>query len=91
MGLCINGEIKIKDHKRELSEDPKQQLFSAFLNNQRKQAQTKESDSEEDEQRRNPHGPIPAFTSIEIAKKLRYRSEERYINQRMEQELISYK
>lgn len=44
-----------------------------------------------DEVRRNPHEPIPAFTSLEIAKKLRYRSEDRYINNRMEKELIAYK
>jgi hypothetical protein len=41
--------------------------------------------------RRNPHEPIPAFTSIDVAKKLRYRSEDRYINDRMEKELIAYK
>lgn len=44
-----------------------------------------------EKERQNLHGFIPAFTSIEIAKKLRYRSEERYINQRMESELVSYK
>lgn len=42
------------------------------------------------DQRRNPHEPIPAFTSIEIAKKMRYRSEDRYINDKMEKELFSY-
>lgn len=41
--------------------------------------------------RRNPHEPIPAFTSIDVAKKLRYRSEDRYINDRMEKELVAYK
>lgn len=41
--------------------------------------------------RRNPHEPIPAFTSIDVAKKLRYRSEDRYINERMEKELKAYK
>jgi hypothetical protein len=41
--------------------------------------------------RRNPHDPIPAFTSIDVAKKLRYRSEDRYINDRMEKELVAYK
>jgi hypothetical protein len=35
--------------------------------------------------------PIPAFTSTDIAKKLRYRSEDRYINDKMEKELTSYK
>jgi len=35
--------------------------------------------------------PIPAFTSIEVAKKLRSQSENRYINEYMECELSSYK
>ena len=52
---------------------------------------TEEEDTDaEDNKRRNPHEPIPAFTSIEIAKKLRYRSEDRYINERMEKELKAY-
>lgn len=54
-----------------------------------------ELDETEDEEvsdvRRNPHEPIPAFTSLDIAKKLRYRSEDRYINDRMEKELKAYK
>jgi hypothetical protein len=41
--------------------------------------------------RKNPHEPIPAFTSIDVAKKLRYKSVDRYINDRMEKELIAYK
>ena len=48
-------------------------------------------DEYRDDVRRNPHEPIPAFTSIDIAKKLRYRSEDRYINDRMEKELLAYK
>ena len=41
--------------------------------------------------RKNPHEVIPAFTSVEVAKKLRYRSEDRYINNKMEKELQAYK
>jgi hypothetical protein len=48
-------------------------------------------ESRQNNHRRNPHEPIPAFTSIEVAKKLRYRSEDRYVNDRMEKELIAYK
>ena len=35
--------------------------------------------------------PIPAFTSLEVANKLRSQSEGRYINEYMESELQSYK
>ena len=35
--------------------------------------------------------PIPAFTSVEVKEKLRYHSENRYINEYMESELSSYK
>lgn len=35
--------------------------------------------------------PIPAFTSLEVANKLRHRSEDRYINEHMEYELEAYK
>jgi hypothetical protein len=40
---------------------------------------------------RNKHEPIPAFTSLETATKLRHRSEDRYINDHMESELAAYK
>ncbi len=43
-----------------------------------------------EDSRRNPHENIPAFTSIDVAKKLRYRSEDRYVNDRMERELKAY-
>ena len=36
-------------------------------------------------------GPIPAYTSNELAIKYRTNSENRYINQSMEYELASYK
>ena len=52
--------------------------------------QTEEDESDIEDRRRNPHEPIPAFTSIEVAKKLRYRSEDRYVNDRMESELKAY-
>lgn len=35
--------------------------------------------------------PIPAYTSLEVADKLRFKSENRYINEQMESELESYK
>ena len=81
---------------REKSEDPREQLFSAFVTNSKKNQQNPyepEETEDEDKQdiRRNPHEPIPAFTSIEIAKRLRYRSEDRYVNDRMEKELKAYK
>lgn len=41
----------------------------------------------EDEQRT----AIPAFTSEEVAKKLRHKSADRYINEYMECELAAYK
>jgi hypothetical protein len=50
-----------------------------------------EVDVDESFIRKNPHVPIPAFTSDDIKKKLRYRSEDRYINDRMEKELQQYK
>lgn len=34
---------------------------------------------------------IPAFTSESVAKKLRFKSEDRYINQKMEEELKAYR
>lgn len=82
--------------QREKSEDPRQQLFSAFVTNSKKNNEVPyelEETEEEDQQetRKNPHEPIPAFTSLDIAKKLRYRSEDRYINDRMEKELKAYK
>lgn len=81
---------------RERSEDPREQLLSVFINNSKrindKPYEFEETEDEEvSEIRRNPHEPIPAFTSIEIAKKLRYKSEDRYINDRMEKELEAYK
>ena len=39
----------------------------------------------------NEDTTTPAFTSIDVAKKLRYRSEDRYINEKMEKELVAYK
>ena len=35
--------------------------------------------------------PLAAYTSDEVAQKLRYRSEERYVNEHMECELAAYK
>ena len=35
--------------------------------------------------------PIPAYTSLECQEKLRYKSEERYVNEQMEVELEAYK
>jgi len=35
--------------------------------------------------------PIPAFTSLENAKRLRTKSEQRYVNKKMEAELAAYK
>lgn len=49
-----------------------------------------EDEDEREQRRRNPHQAIPAFTSIEVANKMRYRSEDRYINDRMERELKAY-
>ncbi|CDW91808.1 UNKNOWN [Stylonychia lemnae] len=85
-----------QNKQREMSEDPKLLLASSFFNRQQIQQMKTSNQTEEDEtdaeegKRKNPHEPIPAFTSIEIAKKLRYRSEDRYINDRMERELKAY-
>eukprot|EP00347_Sterkiella_histriomuscorum_P022911 403336690 len=82
--------------KREQSEDPRAILASSFYHKQNKEAlkmtlKTEDEDTDaEDTKRRNPHEPIPAFTSIDIAKKMRYKSEDRYINDRMEKELKAY-
>jgi hypothetical protein len=78
-----------------MSEDPRLQLASTLYQKQQKQhtmqqqPDTDDTDTE-DRSRRNPHEPIPAFTSIDVAKKLRYRSEDRYVNDRMERELKAY-
>ena len=44
-----------------------------------------------DKDQLNKQRPIPAFTSAEVASKFRNKSEERYVNEHMEIELISYK
>lgn len=48
---------------------------------------TEDDEMNTEDKRRNPHEPIPAFTSIDVAKKMRYKSEDRYINDKMEKEL----
>lgn len=75
-----------------MSEDPRMQLASSFYHKQTLQTQTTDADESDiiEDQRRNPHENIPAFTSIDVAKKLRYRSEDRYVNDRMERELKAY-
>ena len=92
MGNGLNQKLV----QRERSEDPREQLFNAFVQNSRKNNQNpyeyeETEDEEVSEIRRNPHEPIPAFTSTDIAKKLRYKSEDRYINDKMEKELKAYK
>lgn len=71
-----------------MSEDPREQLFSALHRQNQKQKEAEDTDN--DEKNRNPRGNIPAFTSIDVAKKLRYKSEDRYVNDRMEKELKAY-
>jgi hypothetical protein len=66
-------------------------LFSQQFNKQQKQMQEQNNYYSKGHQKQPNDEPIPAFTSIDVAKKLRYRSEDRYVNEKMEKELIAYK